>query len=344
MDDKITFVLNDEAEQHERDTVESEDMKKLTSVVAPIAEKYNIQGPALYVVYDDNIQGEDCTVWGGEFLLGDREHILKIQYTKEPDDSGETLHAVPMHDELDEEKKEPEVAERSGNYIRMGCLQPVQLLGGRDGAKNAQMVLACMMNDAEDRGLIWEDYESDQILDPNLHQTIAIALDAGRDTYISTSLLRLFDAAAAVLGICEENTYPGECAKRLVEAAKNAVSKWNDGTFGMAAHQIDVLKNRYPVRMILEKKNGEWIADGPRLIGDLRMAKDGGIPTDELALEFHDAVAEMTVKMCENIVADASGNGIGVNRVVLSGEIFVDDILRERTVKGLQDKGYQVYY
>ena len=52
----------------------------------------------------------------------------------------------------------------------------------------------------------------------------------------------------------------------------------------------------------------------------------------------------MTVKMCENIVADASGNGIQINRVVLSGEIFVDDILRERTVKGLQDKGYQVYF
>lgn len=344
MDDKITLILNGEAEQNDREEAESEDMKKLTSVVVPIADKYQIQGPALYVVYDDNIQGEDGTVWGGEFLLGDREQELTIHYVKEPDDSGENLHAVPMHDELEKAESEPEVAEKSGRLIRMGCLQPVQLLGSRDEARNAQMVFACMMNDAEDRGLIWEDYESNQILDPNLHQTIAIALDAGIDTYVSTSLLRLFDAAAAVLGICEENTYPGECAKKLLEAAHNAVNKWNNGTFGMASHQIDVLKNRFPVRMILEKKDGEWIADGPRLIGDLRMARDGGIPADELALEFHDAVAEMTVKMCGNIAADASENGIRVNRVVLSGEIFGDDILKERTIKGLQDKGYQVCY
>ncbi|MCC6094361.1 MAG: hypothetical protein LIV24_04975 [Eubacterium sp.] len=344
MSDNITFVYKKDGAENSEAKAEAEDMKKLTSVVMPVADRHNIQGPVLCVVYDDNIQGEDNTVWGGEFLLGDREQVLTVKYTKDPVISEDELHAIPANDEAAEKNKEPEIVERSGKWLRMGFLQPVHLLKGKGKMKNAQLVLACMMNDAEDRGLIWEDYESDQILDPNLHQNIAIALDAGIDTYVSTSLLRLFDAAAVVLGICEENTYPGECARKLAEAAHAAIDKWNNGTYGMADQQIDVLKNRYPVRMILNKKDGEWIADGPRLIGDLRMARDGGIPVEELALEFHDAISEMTVRMCGNISADVQKDGICVKQVILSGAIFEDDILKDRVVRGLQNEGYAVLF
>ncbi|MGN0361328.1 MAG: hypothetical protein ACI4ET_00650 [Bilifractor sp.] len=344
MSDNITFVYKKNTDESSRTQTEAENMKKLTSVVTPVADRHDIQGPVLCVVYDDNIQGEDGTVWGGDFLLGDRTHVLTVRYTKDPVIAEDELHAIPANDEAEEKNKKPEIVERSGNWLRMGFLQPVQLLRGKGELKNAQLVFACMMNDAEDRGLIWEDYESDQILDPNLHQNIAIALEAGIDTYVSTSLLRLFDAAAVVLGICEENTYPGECARKLSEAAHAAIEKWNNGTYGMADRQIDVLKNRYPVRMILNKKDGIWIADGPRLIGDLRMAKDGGIPVEELALEFHDAVSEMTVRMCENISADVREDGISVKQVLLSGAIFEDDILKDRVGRGLQEKGYTVFF
>ncbi|MCL2112197.1 MAG: Sua5/YciO/YrdC/YwlC family protein [Clostridiales bacterium] len=60
-------------------------------------------------------------------------------------------------------------------------------------------------------------------------QAVGAALEAGVNTVKSSSMGRLFDAVAALLGIHYENRYEGECAIMLENAAHRAVEKERDG-------------------------------------------------------------------------------------------------------------------
>ena len=221
----------------------------------------------------------------------------------------------------------------------MGHLMPVKMLGGDMSSKNAIQTLTCYIIDAEDRQLIWEHVSSDEILDPDMHQLYEIALAANVNTHFNGSMGRLFDAASAQLGICQFNTYEGECAEKLECAAERAERKWKNGVYS----KENPLNGRYPLRFVMEHRDDIWLADGSRLIGDLRMAVDGGVPRDELALEFHDAVAEMTVNVCEKISWEAGENGIQVHTVALSGGTFCNRILLQRIVSQLTARGFRVY-
>ena len=305
--------------------------------IASVIAEHQLKGPVIGIAFDGNGYGDDGAVWGSDFMLCDLDNELKITYTKVKEK--ETLHAIPMNDVFNRAEKEKQEITRKGHFIRMGHLRPVRILGGSVSSMNAMQTLICCILDAEDRGLIWEHYSSDEILDPDMHQIYEIALAANDNTHVNASLGRLFDAAAAQLGICRNNTYEGECAERLEDAARRAELKWTSGIYT----KDNPLNDRYPLRFILEQKDDEWIADGPRLIGDLRMALDGGVPRDELALEFHDAIAEMAATICEKIAWEAGENGIQVNRVVLSGGVFCDSILLQRVVSLLTKRGFQIY-
>ena len=306
--------------------------------IASVIAEYGLKGPVIGVSFDGTGYGDDGTIWGSEFMLCDLDEELSITYQEEKKEQ-ETLHAIPMNDYFDRDDEEPKQVERKGHFLRMGHLMPVKMLGGDMSSKNAIQTLTCYIIDAEDRQLIWEHVSSDEILDPDMHQLYEIALAANVNTHFNGSMGRLFDAASAQLGICQFNTYEGECAEKLECAAQRAERKWKDGVYS----KENPLNGRYPLRFVMEHKDDIWLADGSRLIGDLRMAVDGGVPRDELALEFHDAVAEMTVNVCEKISWEAGENGIQVHTVALSGGTFCNRILLQRIVSQLTARGFRVY-
>lgn len=306
--------------------------------IASVIAEHGLKGPVIGVAFDGTGYGDDGTIWGSEFMLCDLDEELSITYQEEKKNE-ETLHAIPMNDYFDKADEEPRQIVRKGHFLRMGHLLPVKLLGGDMSSKDAMQTLTCYIIDAEDRQLIWEHVSSDEILDPDMHQIYEIALAANVNTHINGSMGRLFDAASAQLGICRFNSYEGECAEKLEFAAHRAERKWNSGIYT----KENPLNGRYPLRFVMEHREDQWLADGSWLIGDLRMALDGGVPRDELALEFHDAVAEMTVNVCEKISWEAGENGIQVHTVVLSGGTFCNRILLQRIVSQLTARGFQVF-
>ncbi|MCD7757504.1 MAG: carbamoyltransferase HypF, partial [Clostridiales bacterium] len=95
-------------------------------------------------------------------------------------------------------------------YQRVGHLDYVTLLGGDEGARNADTILCGYLRQA---GISRPD---------SRFRMVTAALDKGLNAVRSSSMGRLFDAAAALLDICSYNGYEGECAIALENAAADA--------------------------------------------------------------------------------------------------------------------------
>ncbi len=128
---------------------------------------------------------------------------------------------------------------------------------------------------------------------------------------------RFFDAAASLLGLCQENTYEGQAAATLGDHAPWTVSS------RLAP---------YPYA-----RRGRVIDPGPVLAA---LAADWarGASVDEMALRFHDTVATMVVTTCAYL-----RSGGGPDRVVLSGGTWHNRYLLSVVVRELTRLGLKVY-
>jgi hydrogenase maturation protein HypF len=137
-------------------------------------------------------------------------------------------------------------------------------------------------------------------------KTIESALIKGVNTVRTSSMGRLFDAAASLLGIHHVNRYEGECAIMLENAAARAL-------------QADEKKAETAERA-------------------LRTAS-GTPEADALALRFHRDVARAVLTECGRAQAAHK-----TNRVCLSGGVFQNKILMEETLRLLRNDGFTPYY
>ena len=133
----------------------------------------------------------------------------------------------------------------------------------------------------------------------------------------TTSMGRLFDAVAALIGVRAEVSYEGQAAIEL-EAACDPNARGS-----------------YPIA----------VTDGPRLMAiDPRdaivsIAADvgAGEPTGAIARRFHRAIADATVQACIRLAA-----GHGTEVVVLSGGVFQNRLLVGSVSEGLAHAGLRV--
>jgi hydrogenase maturation protein HypF len=123
----------------------------------------------------------------------------------------------------------------------------------------------------------------------------------------TSSAGRLFDAVAAILGIASENRFEGQAAMRLEWAIGNCRTD-----------------EAYPLR------DGNW-EDAISAILDEAAA---GVDTARIAARFHNTMAGW-------ILATAQQNKF--RRIILSGGVFQNRYLTERTSLLLEECGYEVF-
>ena len=158
-------------------------------------------------------------------------------------------------------------------------------------------------------------------------------IDRGLNSPFTSSVGRLFDAASALLGICEEPTYEGEGAV-LLEAAI-------DGDAAIDAEALD----RYHVGIVKNVASKESTAldtsvlqlDPEPVFRALLDDVEAGVPTGAIARRFHEAFVRAIVEMAQIVEAV-----YGVRTVVLSGGVFMNRYLVEHAVPALADLGYTV--
>jgi hydrogenase maturation protein HypF len=133
----------------------------------------------------------------------------------------------------------------------------------------------------------------------------------------TSSCGRLFEAAAALLGLRTEAQYEGQAAVELEAVADPA---------------IDVV---YPYDII---RDGDgWIIDPAATLRALWCELRAGRPVPTIAAAFHNTVADFTRNVC---VAVREKHGL--KKVVLSGGCFQNALLIRRLLEGLGDDGFEI--
>ena len=152
-------------------------------------------------------------------------------------------------------------------------------------------------------------------------EIIARQIERRLNTPLTSSMGRLFDAISALAGIRDEIDYEGQAAVELE----------------MAAYSENLRSDQsYPYHIIVDKEMKIV------LLGDLLSAITKelaqGVSPGKISLKFHNTIARMTGEMCR-LLADETG----IDRVALSGGVFQNRLLLKKTVKLLEDSGFQVF-
>jgi hydrogenase maturation protein HypF len=134
---------------------------------------------------------------------------------------------------------------------------------------------------------------------------------------LSSGAGRLFDAVSAILGICDKNTFEGEAAMALESITRPDV---------VDDYPADI-KLREPIEI-------DFSQTILRIINDLVNGVDKSI----IASNFHNAVATVILRVVQKLSSIHM-----IEEVVLSGGVFQNIYLLERTIARLRSIGMEVY-
>jgi hydrogenase maturation protein HypF len=202
------------------------------------------------------------------------------------------------------------------DFVRVGSLLPVRLPGGEAAIREPWRMACAWLSvcGAPDPTL-------PRMLEPEVDagawRQIARLLEAGLRSPVTSSIGRLFDAVAALCGICPRVSYEGQAAVEL-EAACDPVAV---RTYEIALVAQDGVLMLDPRPMILA------IADDLRAGCDVRAIASG----------FHAALARATAAGCVRVAEER-----GTELVVLSGGVFQNRRLLRLTASALDRAGLRV--
>ena len=214
-----------------------------------------------------------------------------------------------------------------GGFERAAHLRTWALPGGaasvRDARRNAFALLS-------ELGLL-EHPGTARLLDSLDEQTRSVTatmIERGINSPRTSSMGRLFDAAAAILGICDKATYEGEPAIELEAAAWRALSSESACPAGNIAGFSVTESSRPDACHVLNSRS---------LIEALLEGTRAGTAAYRLALDFHIAIARSSARIAREICARE-----GIDTVALSGGVFMNRLLLQLLTRELKSMGLTV--
>ncbi len=243
--------------------------------LAACLAEHGVAEAVLGVTWDGTGYGPDGTVWGGEFLLGDAR-----------------------------------------DYTRVAHLRPFRLPGGDAAVHEPRRVaLALLWERYGERAWAWEDLAPVAACTPSERRVLARMVAGGFRAPWTTSMGRLFDGVAALIGLQQRVSYEGQAAMRL-EFVTDPTEK-----------------GAYPFELMPAPAASGWMLDwGPLIeavIADVRR----GIPAGVVAGRFHNALVDVLVRVAQ---------AVGHPRVALTGGCFQNRLLTERALAALRAAGFDV--
>jgi hydrogenase maturation protein HypF len=199
------------------------------------------------------------------------------------------------------------------SFRRMGRLRPVRQPGG-DAATRHPWRMA--LSHAADAGA-FEDVVPSLHLDEQDADIVTGQLRSGLASPFTSSAGRLFDAVAALLGLCRDATYDGQAPMLLEQAARAGAAP-----FAVGLAEVDGL---------LEIDTRDLIA---AVVHEIAMDED----VATIAGRFHASLAAATAEAAVRLAG-----GLGLDRVVLGGGVFANDLLATDLAARLTGAGLQVF-
>lgn len=250
--------------------------------VGCVLAEHHLEGPVIGIVCDGTGYGTDGAVWGCECLIGSLT-----------------------------------------SFERFGHLDYFQLAGADRASKEAIRPLISLLYKAF--GGSFSPGKFEWLLgkiepDGARQQIIKEQIDKGVNTVETSSLGRVFDAVAAVLGIGTRNHFDAQLPMALQAAIDESVAdgygcELKDGADGAVLLSLDP--------MIRE------------MIADVR----GGTPGGTVAAKFHNGVACGLLEM-----AHRAKKRTGLRTVALGGGVFCNQYLANRLIGLLKTGGFDVLF
>jgi hydrogenase maturation protein HypF len=248
--------------------------------IAACMAEHGLSGdqPLIGLSFDGAGYGQDGAIWGGEVLLADY-----VGYER------------PYH--LD--------------YFR--------LPGGDKAVREPWRLALALLHAA---GLDWdEDLPPVHYALRTTHYappltTIQHQLQTGLNAPLTSSMGRLFDGVAALIGLRQTVNYEAQAAM-LLEAS------------------VDPGENgRYPLDLDDERGVIEWRGLVTAVVADVR----AGIATGRIAARFHNSLAHLCLAVCQRLRQYHS-----LSQVALSGGVWQNVTLLEKTAELLTDHQFTLY-
>jgi hydrogenase maturation protein HypF len=242
-----------------------------------MAEK-GLSGKVLGVAFDGTGYGTDGNLWGGEVLFAD-------------------VHG----------------------FERLAHFKYVPLPGGEKAIREPWRTAISYMRDAagdDTTGYLEKIGFMEKYGRERTEKIIKIAGARGLSPH-SSGAGRLFDAVAALTGVCDINTFEGEAAMALESLVSG-------GT-----------EDDYPVNIILDKS---MIIDFSHTIIGIVNDIVNGVKKPLISTKFHNTVSNVILKTVARI-----RDTLMLNEVVLTGGTFQNLYLLERTTRMLAAAGMKVF-
>ncbi|GAY15033.1 carbamoyltransferase HypF [Mycobacterium sp. shizuoka-1] len=199
----------------------------------------------------------------------------------------------------------------TARFTRVGHLRPFALPGGDGAARQPARIALDLLHRA---GIGWTtDLPPVAALDDTALHILGQQIPRGLGCVPTTSMGRLFDAVASLLGVCQEVSYEGQAAVELEHLARDGQPSPLD--FGVTAGELD------PLPVIA------GLADGLRR----------GTALADLAAGFHQAVIRATAA-----AATACARAAGITVIGLTGGVFANRILLQGLRSALTESGFEV--
>ena len=202
----------------------------------------------------------------------------------------------------------------SHRFVRAGHLLPAPLPGGDAAVRNPWRMALSQLWLA---GIDWTpDLAPVAAATPDELRLTRSQLESGAGCVPCSSMGRLFDAVASLLGVRHRIDYEGQAAIELEALAESA----SDTTLSL------------PLALAVR---ADGVIDPAGMVQTLVSALHAGVPPATLAAAFHEAVADAVAA----VVAQVAG---GVRLVGLTGGVFQNVLLLRSCRKRLQANGFEV--
>jgi hydrogenase maturation protein HypF len=259
-------------------------------LLAVLAE-HGLEGPELGVAWDGSGLGDDGSLWGGEGLRVSR-----------------------------------------GARERVAMLRPFRLPGGEQALREPRraalgLLVAGFGEHWRERTALLPPASTPGAFTAEELSVLEVALGRALQSPLCSSVGRLFDAVASLLGLQQRCSYEAQAALALEAVALQAV----------ALEDVDLedeppWSGAYAIALRAPEGPEPWQLDWQPLLEQLLADLSAGVPSAAIALAFHRALA--------SAIGDLAA-ALGASRFVLSGGCFQNQLLLESSIAALRRRGIE---
>ena len=203
------------------------------------------------------------------------------------------------------------------DFERVGLLFPVRMPGGDAAVRQPWRMACAWLSAAFDEPPPLPRALQGQVR-PEAWRQVAELARTGVASPLTSSVGRLFDAVAALCGVRAQVNYEGQAAIEL----EAAVDPFETGAYPLPVNG---------------KEAGPLVLDARATIRAAARDLGEGLPPSRVAARFHNGLAVATAAACASAAERAE-----VESVVLSGGVFQNRTLLDRTAALLEDAGLRV--